>query len=74
MTKTARHREKPPLPIHTAPLTRWEGCRFILSAETNPATYCGQRRRPGSSYCEAHHQLTHTHAPPLGRIRFGLRI
>jgi len=31
------------------------GCAYPL--EDAPIRYCGCRRRPGSSYCEAHHAL-----------------
>ncbi len=52
-------RREPPRPIYTAKLHSIEGCRFIVSEDAHPPVYCGKTRRPGSSYCEAHHQLTH---------------
>ena len=64
----------PPRPIYTNNLHSMEGCRFIVSDETHPAQYCNQPRKPGSSYCEAHHKLTHHPAPPLShRHRFSDR-
>ena len=42
------------------------GCVFIGDGPSGgPGQACGAPRRPGSSYCEAHHRLCHL--PPGGR-------
>jgi hypothetical protein len=36
---------------------RWDQCRY---------PDCGERKRDGSSYCDAHHQLCHTSEEEAG--------
>ncbi len=35
-------------------------CRFLVRGHTH---YCGEQKRPGSSYCPAHHALCYIPAP-----------
>jgi hypothetical protein len=35
-----------------------DGCRFIVS--DSPYLYCARPQRPGSSYCQAHHERMYT--------------
>lgn len=57
-------RTLPPRPIYTAKLHSVEGCRFIIGDVTMPPNWCNKPRRENSSYCEAHHQLTHIPTAP----------
>jgi hypothetical protein len=42
-----------------------DGCAFFISAHRQ----CGVERRPGSSYCAAHHALCHIAEGSLGESR-----
>lgn len=49
----------------TTPKSGAEGCAYILDA----GGACGAARRPGSSYCPAHHALCHVPQGSAGESR-----
>jgi hypothetical protein len=59
MPTKALNRAEPPADAEWEPAG---GCAFVLDGEAHAAlgrTWCGDPRRAGSAYCEAHHARCH---------------